>query len=238
MERKFSGMTLTQFFAATGVELAVVASDTTDANILVLNHRTAPDCPIVWAVRMSMGIPLVWDEVIWRREWGRYRGREITDHMIVDGGLLSNFPIELFISDAPQVTKLMGPKPGNPVLGLLIDEKLSVAKGLFVNVNINPAELKTVQRMRRLVDTATGAHDKMVIEEYSHLVAHLPAEGYGTTEFDMTDERLDALVSGGREAMALYLDAPAGLVLPSKLAAGLGGRMPTIADRIATNILG
>jgi predicted acylesterase/phospholipase RssA len=238
--REFGSMTLEQFFAATGVELAVVASDTTDGKILVLNHRTAPDCPIVWAVRMSMSIPLVWDEIVWQASWGKYVGRDVAAHAIVDGGLLSNFPIELFISDAPQVTKLMGPKKDNPVLGMLIDEKLPVpeAKGLLVHINIKPEELKTVQRLRRLVDTATGAHDKMVIDEYSHLVAHLPAAGYGTTEFDMSDERRDALVRAGREAMALYLDTPAGLTLPSKGVARIpGARMPSTADRIAANLL-
>ena len=122
-------MTLAQFFAATGVELSLVASDTTDGGILVLNHRTAPDCPVVWAVRMSMSIPLLWDEVVWQADWGTYLGRDVAGHAVVDGGLLSNFPIELFISDAPQVTKLMGPKKDDPVLGLLIDEKLPVAKG-------------------------------------------------------------------------------------------------------------
>ncbi|MDD5266645.1 MAG: patatin-like phospholipase family protein [Methylococcales bacterium] len=236
-ERKFSGMTLEQLFAATGVELSVVASDTMDESILVLNHRTSPDCPIVWAVRMSMSIPLVWDEVIWQTSWGQYRGRDVAGHAIVDGGLLSNFPIELFISDAPQVTKLMGPKKDTPVLGLLIDEKLPVTKGLFVRINIKPGELKTVQRLRRLVDTATGAHDKMVSEEHSHLVARLPAQGYGTTEFDMSDERRAALVKAGREAMAFYLDTPAGLVLPSKAPSRPGEQVETTADRVATNVL-
>lgn len=232
-KREFSGMTLKQFFDVTGVDLSMVASDTTDASILVLNHRTAPDCPIVWAVRMSMSIPLVWDEVTWQGAWGRYLGRDVADHAIMDGGLLSNFPIELFISGAPQVTKLMGPKKDSPVLGLLIDEKRPIVKGRFVHINIRPDELRTVQRLRRLIDTATGAHDKMVTDEYTHLVARLPAQGYGTTEFDMSDERRDALVKAGREAMALYLDTPGGLVLPSKLA---GGQVETVADRIATGV--
>lgn len=236
-KRVFSGMTLQQFFDTAGVELSVVASDTTDQGILVLNHQTAPNCPTVWAVRMSMSIPLVWDEVVWQAGWGNYLGRDISGHAIVDGGLLSNFPIELFISDAPQVTKLMGPKKDNPVLGLLIDEKLPVTKGFFVHINIKPGELKTVQRLRRLVDTATGAHDKMVIDEYRHLVARLPAQGYGTTEFDMSDERRDALVEAGREAIALYLDTPAGVVLPSKAMRRADGQVPTMADRIATSVL-
>ncbi|HEX5604530.1 MAG TPA: hypothetical protein VFX63_18340, partial [Pyrinomonadaceae bacterium] len=185
---------------------------------------------------MSMSLPLVWNEVIWEAGWGQYRGRDITGNAIVDGGLLSNFPIELFISDAPQVTKLMGPKKNNPVLGLLIDETLPVAKGWLVNVNIDPGELKTVQRLRGLADTVTGAHDKMVIEEYSHLVARLPAQGYGTTEFDMTDERREALVRAGADAIAMYFDTPSGLVLPSKSEAP-GMVVQSTADRIATEIL-
>lgn len=235
--RNFSSMTLAQFFDATGVELSMVASDVTDGKMLVMNHRTAPDCSVVWGVRMSMSIPLLWDEVIWQPVWGRYLGSEIAGHAIVDGGLLSNFPIELYISGAPQVTKLMGPKTSNPVLGMLIDEKLPVTKGLFVRINIKPGELKTVQRLERLVDTATGAHDKMVMDEYRHLVAHLPAAGYGTTEFDMSDERRKALVSAGREAMSLYLDTPAGLVLPSKAMRRPDWAVQTAADRIATSVL-
>ena len=61
---------------------------------------------------MSISISLVWDEVIWQSTWGKYLGHDMTDHAIVDGGLLSNFPIELFISDAPEVTKLMGAEKG------------------------------------------------------------------------------------------------------------------------------
>ena len=241
-QRAFSGMTLSQFFAATGVELSVVAADTTDARLLVLNHHTAPDCPIVWAVRMSMSIPLVWEEVAWRSAWCQYLGRDVTGHAIVDGGMLSNFPIELFISDEPHVVRLMGPKADRPLLGLLIDERLPVpaagSKGVFVNIDIKPGELRTVQRLQRLVDTATTAHDKMVIEEHASRVVHLPAAGYGTTEFDMSDDRRTALVEAGRTAMAGYFDTPVGLDLPTKgVARGPAGRVPTTADRIAMNLL-
>ena len=121
-QRNFSKMTLSQFFAATQVEFAVVASDTSGGRMLVLNHQTAPDCPLVMAVRMSMSIPLLWEEVIWQDNWGTYRGRDITGHAIVDGGMLSNFPIELFLSSDLNVVKVMGPKQQTEVLGMLIDE--------------------------------------------------------------------------------------------------------------------
>jgi predicted acylesterase/phospholipase RssA len=189
---------------------------------------------------MSMSIPLVWDEVIWRASWGTYLGRDLTDHAIVDGGMLSNFPLELFISDQPQVTRLMGPKRDNPVLGMLIDESLPVTatRGLLVDIKVKPTELRTVQRIMRLANTVTTAHDKMVIEAYSHLVVRLPAYGYGTTEFDMSDERRDALVAAGRNAMAAYLDRPpAAAAVPRGIAAAEAERTQSSADQIALRLL-
>lgn len=241
--RKFSHMTLAQFFTETHVHFSVAASDTTDGRLLVLNHLTSPDCPVVRAVRMSMSIPLVWNEVIWETTWGTYLGRDMTGHAIVDGGLLSNFPIELFISDEPQVTRLMGPKGKNPVLGLLIDESLPViatrgAKGLLADVNVKPGELRTVQRLSRLANTVTTAHDKMVIEEFEHLVVRLPAQGYGTTEFDMSDARRTALVEAGRSAMAAYFDATSAKHGSAKsLKTDSAKRTRGTADRIAVRLL-
>jgi predicted acylesterase/phospholipase RssA len=243
-ERRFSPMTLAKFFDETRVDLSLVASDTTDRRLLVLNHHTAPDCPLVWAVRMSMSIPLVWDEVIWDKTWGTYQGRDITGHTVVDGGLLSNFPLELFVSDEPQVTQLMGPKGDGAVMGWLIDESLPVppaarARGFIVDIDMKPDELRVVRRLRSLADTATTAHDKMVIDAFAHLVVRLPAQGYGTTEFDMSDERRNALVAAGGNAMAAYLDrAPAAAPAPRGLAAAGADRSKQAADRIATRLLG
>ena len=108
--------------------------------MLVLNHRTAPDLPVVWAVRMSMSIPFVWQEVTWRAAWGSYAGRDITGHDIVDGGVNSNFPIRLLISRSREVMDLMGAHDGHFALGMLIDEKAPVpgvpgVMNLAVDVN-------------------------------------------------------------------------------------------------------
>ena len=102
----------------------------------------------------------------------------------------------------------MGPKQDIPIIGMLIDESLPVEQvvGSLVEVDIEVSELSTVQRLKRLVNTVTSARDKMVIEEYAHLVVHLPAAGYGTTEFDMTDMRRTSVVGAGQRAMASYLD--------------------------------
>ena len=241
-QRAFSKMTLSQFFAATEVELAVVASDTSGGRMLVLNHRTAPDCPLVMAVRMSMSIPLLWDEVIWQESWGMYRGRDITGHAIVDGGMLSNFPIELYLSDDLGVTNVMGPKQNTAVLGMLIDEDAPVPQPIapaaapLVEIDIKPSELQTVLRLERLVSTALGAHDRAVMDEYEQLIVRLPAGGYGTIEFDLSSVRLNALIDAGRNALAAYLDRPAPAADVGG-PAGPSGPSPALIDRRANDIL-
>ena len=204
--RRFSKMTLAEFFEVTRVHVTLIAADTSGHNLLVLNHNTAPELPLVWAVRMSMSVPLLWQEVIWQPAWGMYQNANMAYRQIVDGGLLSNFPIELFISDLPHVTALMGPKGEDPILGLLIDES-QIVSGQPPTPSPQSAASDTfpaLRRLRQLVDTSTQAHDKMVLDAFEHLVARLPAAGYGTTEFDMSADRRQALIDAGRSAMHNY----------------------------------
>ena len=198
-------------------ELTVIAADTAGNERLILNHRTAPDCPVVWAVRMSMSIPFVWQEVTWKTEWGLYRGRDITGHTIVDGGLLSNFAIDLLVSKDPDIQEIMNIANGdvNP-LGFLIDENLpvpdadpppsgepSAIESALSKVDIQ--QLKTVRRITRLVDTLTGASTSYIIHSHRHRVCRLPANGYGTTEFGMSEQRLNALIAIGRKTLGDFL---------------------------------
>ncbi len=209
--RRYGNLTLAQFHEATGRELTLVAADVTDGRRLVLNHRTTPKLPVVFAARMSMSVPLLWQEVIWLRDWGDYRQRglnKIAEHAIVDGGLLSNFPIELFLSSDPAVTSVMGEKPTQSMIGFIVDETLEVPGAPPAPGGPAPSslgELATVRRLRRLADTATTAHDRATVDEFEHLVVRLPVKTYGTTEFDMTPERRDALISAGRNVTETYL---------------------------------
>lgn len=217
--RTLANATLARFHQKTGNDLTLVASDTMAHDMLILNHRTAPDCPVAWAVRMSMSIPFVWQEVKWRKEWGLYRGQDITGHSVVDGGVLSNFPIDLLTSKDEEVQEIMGDTDPDavPNLGLLIDETFDVSGSGSAKTKVgsdkpgaglldNAKRLRTVQRITRLVDTMSDAHDRFAIAAHEKEVCRLPAKGYGTTEFDMDDNRLQALLKAGQDAMRNYLD--------------------------------
>jgi hypothetical protein len=40
---------------------------------------------------------------------------------------------------------------------------------------------------------------------HPNLICHLPVKGYGTTEFRMSQDRMNLLIDGGRKAMTAYL---------------------------------
>jgi predicted acylesterase/phospholipase RssA len=201
-----AGCTLGDMNRERGCDLSLIVTDTTNRHMLVLNHRTAPDVPVAMAVRMSMSIPFVWREVVWQKEWGQYCGCDKTDAKIVDGGVLSNFPIDLVACVDDRIRKIMG-DDADPTaslnLGMLIDEELDVPTIETKPVRAHP--LRTVRRIQRMVDTMTGARDNALIEQFSDQVCRLPAKGYGTTEFDMPAPKIDALVEAGRAAMRAHL---------------------------------
>lgn len=214
--RHLSNTTLTEFNQKTGRDLSVVASDVTGKEMLVLNHRTAPTLPTVWAVRMSMGCPFAWPEVIWQAEWGTYRGRDLSGHRVVDGGLLSNFPIKLLVSSDDYIDEIMGAGAASEnVIGFLIDEYLAVpgveepldTGSTFRNVyeRLDLVQ-ETIWRIRGLADTILSAHDKFIDEHDQELICRLPARGYGTMDFDMPGERMDAILRAGEAAMDAYFD--------------------------------
>lgn len=242
--REFGRMTFAEMHRATGIDLSLTASDTTLNALLILNHRTAPDLPVVWGTRMSMSFPLLWQEVVWREEWGNYhtlsRGRPVevpmAGHALVDGGLLSNFPIELFVSRDDTVRNVMGDAAADEVVGFLIDERLPVpdapppegGKALPAKLG----SLRTAKRIQGLIDTMTQARDKMVIDENRHRVVRLPAKTYGTVEFGMVGRRRDALINAAAGVTKEYFIRKEAGELES-----LESMSTDESDRIALDIL-
>ena len=166
-----------------------------------------------------MSIPFVWQEIRWDPQWGTYQGKALDGHTIVDGGVLSNFPLRLLTSTDSDVVAVMGntDPAGAPNLGLLIDETRAVLNAgqpatpkaddsLKADLLQHTKRLRTVQRIKRLVDTMTGSFDQRIIDTHGGEVCRLPAKDYGTTEFDMSDQRMTALIEAGRDAMSKFFE--------------------------------
>ena len=181
--------------------LKVIASDVTHRRMLVLPDD-APhlgiepdDLDVAYAVRMSMSIPVFFEPVV------HPNPRTGAQHLIVDGGMLSNFPVWLFDCE--------GRDPAWPTFGLLLvepDPKVAIGHRLA-------GEEHGVERgslldyFKALAATMMAAHDRQYVEKATFArTIPIPTLGVGTTEFDIAPERVRALHASGHAATSEFLD--------------------------------
>ncbi len=207
--RNYSQLTLGEFHEETGNDLTAIITDVTDHKMLIINHRTAPDLPVAWLIRMSMSIPFVYNHVAWQQEWGTYLGEDISGHDIVDGGLGSNFGIEMVVSEEPEFMEAMGIEPDRDrVVGLFLNDAIPVEAAIGTEPPVKEhddplhSRWSTVkERNQALLTTFLKNHDHFIVRTHPDVVCHLPVGGFDTLEFDMSDERIQILLNSGQEAM-------------------------------------
>ncbi|MCG6916214.1 MAG: patatin-like phospholipase family protein [Deltaproteobacteria bacterium] len=180
-----------------------IAADIIDRRLLVLPNDLKlfgikpDDFSISRAVRMSMSIPFFFEPVELRDTSGR-------KHLIVDGGLLSNYPIWLLddgTDDPPWPTfgfKLIEPD----------ERKLKEAKRNPIN---NP-----ISFLKAIVGTMLDAHDSYHISkskgDYERTIG-IPTvvtingsdKEIGTTDFGITQEESRALYDNGVKVARKFL---------------------------------
>lgn len=165
-------------------KLRVIASDISRGRLLILPQDIADfgirpkDLNVAAAIRMSMSIPFFFEPVTLRN----MKTNQVS--YIVDGGLLSNFPVWLFDAEGgiPDWStfgfKLVEPEEGTPHR---VRGPVSLLAALF--------------------STMMEAHDARYIEDAQFVrTIPIPTLGVGTTEFDISREKSEALYQSGREA--------------------------------------
>ena len=183
--------------------LQVIASDTTSHRLLVLPRDADqlgidPDeLSVARAVRMSMSIPIFFEPVSVTNE------KTNREHVIVDGGMLSNFPVWLF--DCPDAEV-----PSWPTFGLLLVEphpQTPIGARLPAPERAPHGLGGLFKYVKAMADTMMEAHDRLYVEKANFArTIPIPTLGIGTTEFDITPSRKEALYQSGRDAAAAFLE--------------------------------
>lgn len=202
----FPWLTFKQLYDLTGADLSVIASDIDEKHKeqLVLNHRTSPNLPVSWAVRMSMSIPFIYTSVNWKPEWGTYCNRPKVGHEIVDGGVMSNFALDMLFDSHPI---LMGDiSNANPV-GLLLDDTtpFEFIEDPVVFFSGIIQKSKIVSRINKVIETMLST-DNMTIFKYKKYVCELPVKGCSMLEFDIADEKKLAMTYHSEKVFEAYLN--------------------------------
>ncbi len=172
-------------------KLQVVTSDISRGQLLVLPRDAVdfgiePDrLDVASAVRMSMSIPYFYTPV-------RMKTRTGTDMYLVDGGLLSNFP--LFLLDEPE----KGVHQDWPTIGFALVEPEADKPHRI----IGPLTL-----FAALFSTMMEAHDSRYIKDTDFLRSiPIPTLGVQTTDFSITSEKKGLLYQSGLTAAQTFFN--------------------------------
>lgn len=185
-------------------KLQVIAADITDRRLLVLpgdlkSFGYDPDqFSISRAVRMSMSIPIFFEPVKLKDSSGR-------KHFIVDGGLLSNYPVWL-LDDGTS-------NPPWPTFGFKLIEP---DKRKLKEPNMNPIN-NPISFLKAVAGTMIDAHDNYHISkskgDYDRTIGIptvIDIEGIEieikATDFDITQKESQTLFENGEEAARKFLE--------------------------------
>jgi NTE family protein len=179
-------------------KLRVVASDITAHRMLVLPQdiryfgRNPDELPIAEALRMSMSIPFFFEPWKLKDSKGKV-------HCIVDGGILSNYPIWMF--DPP-----IGENPSWPTFGFNLYDPADKADG----EQPFPEDVEEVDNVfefaKCIWDTLFSALDKRYIAQ-RHWARTIPIDNCRIpgTQFSLSDEEKERLLRSGEEGAQKFM---------------------------------
>lgn len=175
-------------------KLRIIASDITNGKLLVLPEDVAAygldpnQLSVARAIRMSTSIPYFFDPVILRQPI-RIRMRRSKAALktakisyVVDGGLLSNFPLWLFQNDVLSGSPI-------PVIGFQMVGRSEAQPHRIVG---------PFSMFQAMFDTMMSAHDERYIERHNRMrTIKIPTLGISTTQFNITPEMSENLYQSG-----------------------------------------
>lgn len=175
--------------------LVVMASDISQGCLRRLPwdyHRygcVADEVEVADAVRASMSIPYF------------YRPVKLRDHVedtkswLVDGGMLSNFPVDVF-------DRRDGRRPRWPTFGIKLSARADALQGVRNRIT------GTLTMTKAMVATLTSFHDRIHIEDETVLARTIFVDTMKVraTDFDIDRATQSQLFDNGRRAAEKFLD--------------------------------
>lgn len=168
--------------------LRVISSDLSNGQMIVLpddleRYGISPGSfSIAKAIRMSCSIPYFFEPVKLRTMDGV--------NILVDGGVLSNFPIWLF--DKEDVQKV------RPVLGIKLSPNVFEHEKHHIG--------NAVQLFSALFETMKDAHDaRYISKRHAKNIIFISTKGILSSEFQLTNEQKQVLYQMGRSQAQQFL---------------------------------
>eukprot|EP00004_Rigifila_ramosa_P001695 TRINITY_DN1168_c0_g1_i1.p1 TRINITY_DN1168_c0_g1~~TRINITY_DN1168_c0_g1_i1.p1 ORF type:complete len:520 (+),score=82.95 TRINITY_DN1168_c0_g1_i1:38-1561(+) len=189
-------------------EFTAVAANIDGEKRLVLNHRTFPNLPVAWAVRMSAALPFAFANVRWDSKWGE---DQFVHHgaSVVDGGIVDNFPLDLLVEE-DQFRAFIGEKSqwsqNIPILAFALDTS--------AETNLDPmtppsdsliGDLAMASYISKIFNTMMDYRENDMLRLHRHVIVHCPVKNVDTLDMNMDEARRNALVAVNRKAVLSFI---------------------------------
>jgi NTE family protein len=187
------------------LDLYVTGTSINNQKVIVFSHETYPDMKVKDAVRISMSVPFFF-QAVFIDPHGRVLTRKeaVGDFdIMVDGGLVANFPIQLFDSLDPTTNT----RTSNPhTLGFRLDAKNQLEYDK-VNKGLAPVQ---VQSLRNYVGGFYNyIHENMNRANLNHddwaRTVSIVAERVGPKIKKFSDQETELLIDNGRLGVQEFL---------------------------------
>lgn len=187
-EKQFSKtLSFDELYSSNGNTLAVVACNLNKGIEVIFSRKTVAKMQIRHAVFMSACIPILFEPVVFNGDY------------YVDGGILNNYPINIFDSEAPPEC----------TLGFRLADSTSVYK--FKSL-VPPKQLITdsYSLLIRLAEIIYTSQEKQSFIVYNqHRTVVIDCGSVNIFSFDLSQPEKSQLVNSGYEATIHYLKKPA-----------------------------
>lgn len=185
-------------------DLYITGTDLTYRTLRIFSYQTFPAMRIKDALRISLSIPLYFEPVLIDDE-GRIvkEGRGSNVHLMVDGGLLSNFPLQMFdtsfVKDGKEMEQL-----NNNTLGLLLDKPeqvkyLSQQKGIYP-IQMNTLGEYLVAVYKTIIDKPNPDNKNV---QRTITISDMNLSGRPRK---LSEATINKLVENGREGVRIFLN--------------------------------
>lgn len=165
-------ITFEQLYALTKTELIMTGTCLNDISLKYFSYRTTPDMQILKALRITISIPFI------------FRPYQYNGKLWVDGGVMNNFPIDLFNDRL------------NDVIGIYIDD-------VYESIE----EIEEIQdyfiRVFRCVFRGLNYNK---IELFKKYFIHIKTQGNHSTNWEITQQDKKMLYDEGYKQTNIYID--------------------------------
>jgi NTE family protein len=187
-------------FGELGGDLRVIGTDLAHNRMVIfpddvklyVNDSGQPldpdEFPIAEAVRISAGYPYFFPPLKLRDAVTKKEG------VLVDGGVVSAYPVFLF--DSPQ--------PQHPTWGFQLFSGFGHEKPVYSDIS---GSGWPIDMLKAILDTSTSALDKLAQQAFGNRSVAIPTGDVSTLDFALTEEQKNFLYDSGYQAAKAFFDS-------------------------------